>query len=72
MKVTNIQLFLFKDMLPEYMHKNNIIHANNPSHDEFKKPIVNAKLIIKKKLHIIFKLKELFIFNILVSTTFPF
>ena len=54
------------------MHINNIIHANKPSQDEFKKPIVNMKLIMKNKLYIIFKLKELFIFNIIVSTYLAF
>ena len=44
---------------------NNSIHANSPSQDELKKPKVNKKLIIKNKLLITFKVKELFIFNII-------
>ena len=44
---------------------NNSIHANSPNQDELKKPKVNTKLIIKNKLQITFKVKELFIFNII-------
>ena len=70
--IINIQFLLSKDITPAYMHINNIIHANKPSHDEFKKPMVNMKLIMKNKLYIIFKFKELFIFNIIVSTYLAF